>query len=451
MKAIRILILIPFLVLHMVPFAAVHADGDSPWSEVLNPDGTVNWSILVDLGTTSNPAPWMDVPLPGGMEYHQNAVFHRYQTPSGNVLVLPDPVTLFFMAMHPQESGFQNADSTLGNGSSVLMMLIGKVLTPEQLAQIASRGYTDPRQFFQAVIDGKENIWSLININFLGEMIKMSVDSGFLVNILLLYLNGVTNCADIPGGCAGMLDDCPDGSCLPKPSACPAVTIAQNPPILTIQKIAPNHPLVVGQDPAKRGADIQTSVSIPPVVLTWYEQVQDPPTCSTASAGNGSGCPGPARRYANHWEPTMEGNPTYRVVEGEIRCVRHVESLQEKITSIQANAQLKPESQSWIVNDLAGKYYEAYIHEPQFNLVPGRVQPAISCTGDNVCSARALAANVPFADPGTFDLKMYAYTSGTSFTWKGVSIPITQPRVLTAQNMVQIYVTLVTLLPVGAP
>ena len=55
------------------------------------------------------------------------------------------------------------------------------------------------------------------------------------------------------------------------------------------------------------------------------------------------------------------------------------------------------------------------------------------------------------ADPGTFDLKLWAYTAGTSFTWKGVTIPITQPRVLVAQSAAQIYVTLVTLLPAGAP
>jgi hypothetical protein len=78
-------------------------------------------------------------------------------------------------------------------------------------------------------------------------------------------------------------------------------------------------------------------------------------------------------------------------------------------------------------------------------------QPTGGCTGDQVCSAEALVTNIPFADPGTFDLRMYISTAGTSFTWKGVTIPITQPRVLFAQNTVQIYVTLVTLLPAGAP
>ncbi len=147
----------------------------------------------------------------------------------------------------------------------------------------------------------------------------------------------------------------------------------------------------------------------------------------------------------------MEGNHAYQVVDGKIHCEKHVEVLPEKITSVQANAQLNPESQSWILNDLAGKYYEAYIHRPLFNLVPGMAQVNSGCNGGQTCSAKALVANVPFADPGTFDLKLWAYTAGTSFTWKGVSIPLTQPRVLTAQNAAQIYVTLVTLIPAGVP
>jgi hypothetical protein len=59
--------------------------------------------------------------------------------------------------------------------------------------------------------------------------------------------------------------------------------------------------------------------------------------------------------------------------------------------------------------------------------------------------------NVPFADPGTFDLQLWVYTSGTTFNYKGTAIPITQPRVLYAQNSAQIYVTLVSLLPAGMP
>ena len=125
MKAIRILFLITFFTSLIAPVAEVRADDGSPWSEILNPDGTIQWNNLVDLGNTSEPASWMDITLPGGMVVHQNATYHRYQTPSGNIVVLPAPVTLFFMALHPQESGLTNAQSMLGNGASILMMLIG--------------------------------------------------------------------------------------------------------------------------------------------------------------------------------------------------------------------------------------------------------------------------------------------------------------------------------------
>ena len=119
------------------------AAGDSPWSEILNPDGSVKWSALTDLGVTSDQASWMTITLPGGMVVHLDATYHRYKTASGNILVLPSPTTLFFMAMHPQESGLSGAQDMLGNGASILFALIGGSLTPAQLAQLAAKGYTN--------------------------------------------------------------------------------------------------------------------------------------------------------------------------------------------------------------------------------------------------------------------------------------------------------------------
>jgi hypothetical protein len=448
-QRIFFLVVIVAVALFAAPQAA-HADEPSPWGEILNPDGTIQWNNLTDLGTASQPADWMAVTLPGGIVLHPDANFHRYQTPSGNILVLPSPATLFFMAMHPDESNLNGAQSILGNGAAMLMLLAGPSLDQQQLATILQMGYTNPEAFFQAVIDGEANIWSVINVNFIYELLNLSYESGFLVNAFLLYLNGIANCADIPGGCEG-IPQCPDGDCLPLPSICPAATIAQNPPAISIQKIAPDYPLVIGPDPEKRGADIQAVVSIPPVIFTWYEEVQDPPTCERSGAGNGGGCPGPASRYDNPWTPVMENNPAYEVVDGEIHCIAHVEILPEPIVEIQATAELNSDSRSWILNDLAGKYYQAYLHNPYFRLAPGLAQISAGCDGSQVCSVTALAANVPFADPGTFDLRMWAYTAGTIFTWNGASIPITQPRVLFGQDAAQIYVTLVTLLPAGAP
>jgi hypothetical protein len=349
------------------------------------------------------------------------------------------------MAMHPIESGLSNAQSMLGDGASILSLLIGPSLDSEQLAQLVSMGYTDPREFFQAVINGQENIWSIINVTFFFEILRMSFDSGFLVHALLLYINGVAECDDIPGGCPDLVVD------FPETPTCPAPFITQEQPTLVIQKVAPDNPLVVGQDPEKRGADIQASVTIPPVILTWYEEIQDPPTCEYDASGNGSGCPGPGSRYDNNWDPSMEDNPNYEVVDGEIHCIEHVEIVPEPISYVQANAQLNPESRYWILNDLATKYYEAYIHQGRFNLIPEMAQIDGGCGGNGVCSASVQIPNVPFADPGTFDLRMWVYTAGVNFNWNGVNIPLTQPRVLFEQNDTQVYVTLVTLIPVSGP
>ena len=427
------------------------ADGESPWGEILNPDGSIRWDLLSDLGTVSESADWMDITLPGGMVLDLDATYHRYQTPTGNILVLPSPATLLFMAMHPVESGLAGAESMLGDGAAILAMLVGPSLNSEQLAQLATMGYTDPQAFFQAVIDGQANIWSIVNFTYLFEILRMSFNSGFLVNALLLYLNGVADCAGLPGGCAGLVADCSDGSCVPETPICPVPTISQAPASLTIQKTAPENPLVVGQDPDKRGADIQASASIPPVIFTWYEQVQDPPTCESTSSGNGEGCPGPGSRYDNNWDPSMEDNPAYEVVDGEIHCIEHVEILPEPITEVQANAQLSPESRYWILNDLASKYYEAYVHQDRFDLLPGMAPINAGCGGNGTCTAEAFVPNVPFADPGAFDLRLWVYTAGTVFNWNGVAIPITQPKVLFMQDTMQVYVTLVTLLPAGAP
>ena len=315
------------------------------------------------------------------------------------------------MALHPNESGLNNAQSMLGDGASILFRLLGPSLTTDQLATLIAKGYTDPKAFFQAVIDGRENIWSIMNANFFFDLLKMSYNSGFLVNALLLYLNGVSNCSGIPGGCAGLVTNCPGGNCLPAPTACPAPTITQGPPTLAIQKIAPDHPLVVGQDPAKRGADIRSLVTIPPVVFTWYEQIQDPPTCRYDSNGNGSGCAGPGNRYAKvidgggnriSWGSYMEGNSSWRVVDGAIHCIRHVEILPEDITAMQASAQLNPESRYWILNDLAGKYYEAYIHKPLFNLVPDMAQMNSGCNGDHSLLSRSSGTECGICRPRYF-------------------------------------------------
>ncbi len=117
-RLVLILAVILFAIIFSRPETAF-ADDPSPWAEILNPDGTIQWENLTDLGNTTEAADWMAITLPGGVVIQPDATYHRYQTPSGNVLVLPSPATLFFMALNPQESGLSGAESMLGNGAAI--------------------------------------------------------------------------------------------------------------------------------------------------------------------------------------------------------------------------------------------------------------------------------------------------------------------------------------------
>ena len=42
----------------IAPALAQDGDGESPWGEFLNPDGSINWSSLTYLGETSEEQDW---------------------------------------------------------------------------------------------------------------------------------------------------------------------------------------------------------------------------------------------------------------------------------------------------------------------------------------------------------------------------------------------------------
>src|SRR5574338_106621 len=111
-------LLILFLVISLFPSKAVFAQdgGTSPWGEVVDENGNIRFDNLTDLGETTEDTDWMDISLPFGQELDLEANYHRYETPSGNVVVLPSPLTLVMMAMHPNESGLSDANSQVGVG-----------------------------------------------------------------------------------------------------------------------------------------------------------------------------------------------------------------------------------------------------------------------------------------------------------------------------------------------
>jgi hypothetical protein len=400
---------------------ALADEGDEAWGEFLNPDGSINWANLTYLGEASEPADWMSIEIPGGIQMPLGeARYSRYVTPSGNLLVLPSPATMFMTFLHPEASGFAtNTPEMLSSGHQILAALAADYIDVEDLQAL---GYVDPAEFFQAVIDGRENIWSVVSPNFLIEIARMSLDAGFLVTGLWLYLSGV-NCDAIPGGCPpGFgLTPTPGGPggtpTPPPPIACPAPSIAFEDVNASGEKVAPPKPVVVGQDPEKRGADVELRVTIPPIIFTWYE-ARTTHICEYASGGNGGGCTGPGSRYDRvtdadgsdiGWGASMENNSNWDA-SSETECIQHVEVFPDYLDYASLSINLSPESRNWILTDLAQAYPGAHLKRPDWQFAfqgPGGVG------GGSVVYWSQLIPEIQLADPGVYRMQVSGRTTGT--------------------------------------
>jgi hypothetical protein len=396
----RILLVVLFLASFVVNLVS-YAQGEqppqsSPWGEVIDANGNILFDNLSDIGEIQVQADWMpNVPFIDGQ-----ATYHRYLTPSGNVVVLPSASTLFFMAINPQESGLDLANSELGNGIGALETIFAGYMTPEDLHQM---GYASSEQFFQDVIDGHSSIWSFGGqhmLNFLMGLMSGSLADQNLYTMLLLYTAG--NCAAVPGGC-------PSRAVTPTPtppSICSAPFIQTSPIQVTGGsseggKIAPPNPVVIGQDPERRGVDVKVNVLIPPVVYHFSESIRhDDQICVWDSTGLGSGCS--KHSGDSHW--TTAVHTWYE-------CVEHTQVFPDHLNSAQVSICLTAASRNWILTDLAQAYPGAHLFHPDFSYsYPG---PG-TLLSDQSVSWTITIPRVQTADPGDFVTSVLVRTTGTT-------------------------------------
>ena len=369
-------------------------DPNSSWAEVVNPDGSINYASLTDGGVVNQSADWMpNIPLIGSI----TAEFHVYYTPSGNSIVMPTASTLFFMAANGNESGFLSAASTMGtsglstvnsdNGNVVgfasLGAFFGALVGNQDIGLPTNTNATD---FFNQVISGQTNLWSLGPtglFNFLQSLSLPSLSDGNLYSYMLLYAPG--QCATVPGGCTAAqmalltsLTLTPPPTEIvtpPPPTECPDSSIKLGAISASASLLDPPYPLVVGQDPDKRGVDVSFSASVAPTIYTYYTS-----------------------------EPVYEkctANPCGKKKITGYTCEKHTESYSECITSASASISLSKESRNWILNELSIRYPEAYLHHPYFSLSGGG------------CAWSASKDHVQVADPGNWNMLFSGRTSGT--------------------------------------
>jgi hypothetical protein len=396
------LLLITLLILFSGLPPAVFAQGTTPpvdpnssWAEVVNPDGSINYASLTDGGVVNQPADWMpNIPLIGSIP----AEYHVYYTPSGNSIVMPTASTLFFMAANGNESGFLSAVSTMGtsglstvnsnNGNVVgfasLGAFFGALVGNQNIGLPTSTNATD---FFNQVISGQTNLWSLGPLglgNFLKSLAKTSLTDGNLYSYMLMYAPG--QCATVPGGCTSAqmallasltLTPPPPTEVVtpPAPSECPDSSIKLGAISASASLLDPPYPLVVGQDPDKRGVDVSFSASVAPTIYTYYTSEPVYEKCKTKPCGR-------------------------KEITG-YTCEKHIESYSECITSASSSISLSKESRDWILNELSIRYPEAYLHHPYFSLSGGG------------CAWSASKDHVQVADPGNWNILFSGRTSGT--------------------------------------
>lgn len=420
-------ILLLLVILALFTPVKVFAQGENFWSEVFLPDGTLN-PDLIDLGVTTQTPDWMALDLPFGQSLDLTADYHRFQTSTGDIVILPSPATLFFMAMNPVESGLSASYAALGNGFGGLFLFLGSAAEGAldwSRVQADHPEYTRPDQFWEAVLSGKQQAWTYFSgWGFLTNLTRISWGDGTFRSLYLLYLNG--NCSALPGGCAGIALPLPQGG------DCPDSRVTVRASSQSIQKEAPPFPLVVGQDLiAPRGADVRVEVLVPAVLFTWYEPVyQERRVCRSAQAAKGASCKEGAASSLN--------DGTWATESFLAECRVHNELLADPVVSLRASATLEGASREWIRGTLGQTHYGAAIHQSDFALLPGYGSWSGGCDGAGNCRAVGEALRVPFADPGTFTLQLEGVTAGTSF--RGISI--TPPRKLNAAFPLQIYLTL---------
>jgi hypothetical protein len=380
-KYIVILVVLAAIAISISPVLA--QDGGGIWDGILNPDGTINTGNLNDQGVISEPVSWMpEIPGVGPID----AEYHIYTTATGETVVMPTTSTMVFMLLNTDESGITQADANYGNG----IFGLAAVLTDAGIESFPNG--VDATEFADALISGETNIWALGGDVF--GLLKFLAESSFsdqsLYNVILLYT--AENCASAPGGCPPEVAEAIPTELPvtpPPPGTCPAPKVIPGEIHTSGEKTGPAYPLVVGQDPDKRGVDLLFTASVDPTIYIYYVQVPKF-GCRPGYSGNGnSNCTvggGPGHREQTGWE-----------------CEKHQETFPEGISLCSGTARLTSESRSWIVNELSIRYPGAYVHKPSFSWPP--------TGGGGACTISK--PNTQIQDPGAWDLIVSGQTTGT--------------------------------------
>jgi hypothetical protein len=172
----------------------------------------------------------------------------------------------------------------------------------------------------------------------------------------------------------------------------------------------PPYPVVVGQDPDRKGVIYRLVVRIPPVIFRRYEK--EPDVCVPVPDANGDGKPD---RSGSCW--TQIGDPPVRWP-GDLKAggCRLVEERYPDPVAGDGRLEmiLSPSSRAWIEGELAARYPGARVRMPEIRM-PIRGQGEILADKTFLLKAEV---NPKPVDPGIYRVEFLFRTSGT---------PVSQP------------------------
>ena len=402
-----------------------------------NPDGTfsLNLENLTPIGQVTVPIaeyhpdiPTFEIHLPTPLPtiVIGELVYNEYVTPAGEYVVVPNLATAAVMAMSDASPFNVDPDQVLLNGGSGIAAALGllenagvsseavRAELQETLAQGLEVSPLEVLQFY----------WSVLNPNS-----SLAGDGLFLLTGAWVFSCDPFNPAD----CAAEAVVEATPAVLPPRSdvACPAPAVVQGEIRVTGELLDPPYPVVVGQDPARRGADLRWQVEILPTTYAWYERrvIGEDIRCVFDPHGTSAGCPGPGSRYEAvigsqvGWRSWMgEGSQaSYWRVEGtgvRVECIAHTEVYSESVSWVRAHANLGQDSRAWVTGGgLQQRYPGASLYQPDWMWM---TPPDGSFLGDRSFVWEFVNEGIRFRDPGQYSSSVSGSTTGT---------PVTAPRV----------------------
>ena len=415
-------------------------------NQVVNQDGSINYSGMTDLGvvSVSDTGYMPTIPGIGSLD----ATYHEYMTSSGALVLVPTVATDLSLCygggltLDNLPDGYYNAgtpitiqmgadysdgiDINLSPGGSISLPNTGGYYTGGSGSTLE----VDPLNITSDTLGNYDNLTAtsleaqfLSYINTQMSLLKLSSEdilaSGKIEDIytgatILIY----TDCTKSLVGCPPAYTEAvktktPDVvdvpvQCPPPYTTTDPIQIGGGPGAGDGGKIAPLHPVVVGQDPQRRGVDIQAWALIPPIIYHYYEAVPRTDTVCIQDDRNGTygtGCLPMNRRFR-------------LVVRHTFDCIDHTQVYTDQLGSVTVSLSLTQESRQWILTSLAEAYPGAHLLHPDFSFsVPG---PG-SVSGNTVTWSHVFPG-IPVQDPGYWAVTVRVNTTGT---------PVSGPRFAT--------------------